>query len=92
MPMNQQAENLNDIRNAVRDVCKKYDGVYWRSLEKEGKYPEEFVAEMTDLGWLSALIPVEYGGGGMSVTEASVILEEINRSGGDSAACHFEAW
>ena len=92
MPMNQQAENLNDIRNAVRDVCKKYDGVYWRSLEKEGKYPEEFVAEMTDLGWLSALIPAEYGGGGMSVTEASVILEEINRSGGDSAACHAQMY
>lgn len=63
MPMNSQLQDLNDIRNAVRDVCKKYDGNYWRSLEKEGKYPEEFVTEMTALGWLSALIPSEYGGG-----------------------------
>ncbi len=92
MPMNSQLQDLNDIRNAVRDVCKKYDGNYWRSLEKEGKYPEEFVTEMTALGWLSALIPSEYGGGGMSVTEASVILEEINRSGGDSAACHAQMY
>ncbi|MQF86991.1 MAG: acyl-CoA dehydrogenase [SAR202 cluster bacterium] len=90
--MNSQLQDLNDIRNAVRDVCKKYDGNYWRSLEKEGKYPEEFVTEMTALGWLSALIPSEYGGGGMSVTEASVILEEINRSGGDSAACHAQMY
>ncbi len=83
---------LNDIRIAVRDACKKYDGAYWRALDKEGAYPEAFVREMTELGWLSALIPEEHGGGGMSVTEASVILEEINRSGGDAAACHAQMY
>ena len=83
---------LNDIRLAVRDACKKYDGAYWRGLDKAGAYPEAFVREMTELGWLSALVPEEHGGGGMSVTEASVILEEINRSGGDAAACHAQMY
>ena len=86
------SETLNDIRLAVRDVCKKYDGAYWRGLDEQGAYPEAFVRELTELGWLAALIPEEYGGGGMSVTEASVILEEINRSGGDSAACHAQMY
>ncbi len=86
------SETLNDIRLAVRDVCKKYDGAYWRALDEQGAYPEAFVRELTELGWLAALIPEEYGGDGMSVTEASVILEEINRSGGDSAACHAQMY
>ena len=86
------SETLNDIRLAVRDVCKKYDGAYWRALDEQGAYPEAFVRDLTELGWLAALIPEEYGGGGMSVTEASVILEEINRSGGDSAACHAQMY
>ncbi len=92
MVIEQQSATLNDIRLAVREVCKKYDGAYWRALDKEGAYPEAFVRELTELGWLSALIPEEYGGGGMSVGEASVILEEINRSGGDSAACHAQMY
>ncbi len=92
MLLEQQPGTLNDIRLAVRDVCKKYDGAYWRALDKDGAYPEAFVRELTDLGWLSALIPEQYGGGGMTVTEASVILEEINRSGGDSAACHAQMY
>ena len=92
MIIDRPSETLNDIRLAVRDVCKKYDGAYWRGLDEQGAYPEAFVRELTELGWLSALIPEEYGGGGMSVTEASVILEEINRSGGDSAACHAQMY
>ncbi len=92
MIIERPSEALNDIRLAVRDVCKKYDGAYWRALDEQGAYPEAFVRELTELGWLSALIPEEYGGGGMSVTEASVILEEINRSGGDSAACHAQMY
>ena len=92
MLLEQQPGTLNDIRLAVRDVCKKYDGAYWRALDKDGAYPEAFVRELTELGWLSALIPEQYGGGGMTVTEASVILEEINRSGGDSAACHAQMY
>ncbi len=92
MVAEQRKSALNDVRLAVRDVCKKYDGAYWRALDKERAYPEAFVRELTELGWLSALIPEAYGGGGMSVAEASVILEEINRSGGDSAACHAQMY
>ena len=92
MVLEARAETLGDIRMAVRDVCKKYDGAYWRGLDREGAYPEAFVRELTELGWLSALIPEQYGGGGMSVTEASVVLEEINYSGGDSAACHAQMY
>lgn len=92
MVLEAHAETLGDIRMAVRDVCKKYDGAYWRGLDREGAYPEAFVRELTELGWLAALIPEEYGGGGMSVTEASVVLEEINYSGGDSAACHAQMY
>ena len=92
MLLQQPPDTLNDIRLAVRGVCKKYDGPYWRALDRDGAYPEAFVRELTELGWLSALIPEQYGGGGMSVTEASVILEEINRSGGDSAACHAQMY
>ncbi len=79
MVIEKSADTLEDIRLAIRDVCKKYDGRYWRDLDKDGTYPSAFVRELTDLGWLSALIPEQYGGGGMSVTEASVILEEVNR-------------
>ena len=85
-------ENLNAVRTAVREVCRKYGSPYWRKLDQDGAYPAEFVAEMTELGWLAALIPEEYGGGGMSVAEASVILEEINRSGGLAAACHAQMY
>jgi len=88
----QETDNLNAVRMAVRDVCKSYGSEYWRRMDQDHAYPDAFVKEMTDLGWLSALIPEEYGGGGMSVTEASVILEEINRSGGHAAACHAQMY
>ena len=84
--------SLNDVRSAVREVCRKYGNEYWRKLDRDGAYPEEFTREMTELGWLSALVPEEYGGGGMNVTEASVILEEINRSGGHAATCHAQMY
>ena len=83
---------LNDVRMAVREVCEKYGNEYWRRMDRDRSYPEAFVTEMTELGWLGALIPEEYGGGGMSVTEASVILEEINRAGGHAAACHAQMY
>jgi acyl-CoA dehydrogenase len=83
---------LNDIRMAVREVCEQYGNEYWRRMDHDRTYPEEFVREMTTLGWLGALIPEAYGGGGMSVTEASVILEEINRAGGHAAACHAQMY
>ena len=85
-------DSLNDVRMAVREVCEKYGNEYWRRMDHDRSYPEAFVKEMTELGWLGALIPEEYGGGGMTVTEASVILEEINRAGGHAAACHAQMY
>ncbi len=80
------------IREAIRDVCQKYQASYWRKLDLENEYPEEFVQELTRLGWLSILIPEEYGGGGLGIVEASIVLEEINRSGGHGAACHAQMY
>jgi acyl-CoA dehydrogenase len=68
-----------DLRNAVRDLCKVFPDSYWRELDAARAYPGAFVKALTDAGWLAALIPEQYGGGGLSLTEASVILEEINR-------------
>jgi acyl-CoA dehydrogenase len=84
-------DELADIRTAVRELCARYPGEYWRSLEPSS-YPSEFVDELTRSGWLAALIPEQYGGAGLSLTAASVILEEINRSGGNAAACHAQMY
>jgi acyl-CoA dehydrogenase len=80
------------IAEAIRDVCAKFPGRYWQELEEDGAYPDEFVNTLTELGWLSTLIPVEYGGGGLGVTEAAVILEEIHRSGANANACHAQMY
>ncbi len=80
------------IRDAVRGVCARFPGEYWRELEKTKEYPSEFVRVLTDLGWLSILIPVEYGGGGLGITEAAIVLEEIHRSGGNASACHAQMY
>src|SRR5262245_39299118 len=82
---------LGEIRTAVRELCSGFPGEYWRELEPD-RYPEEFVAALTEQGWLAALIPEEYGGAGLGLTAASVILEEINRSGGNSGACHAQMY
>ena len=84
-------DELNEIRTAVRELCARFPGEYWRGLEPD-RYPEEFVAALTENGWLAALIPEEYGGAGLSLTAASVILEEINASGGNAAACHAQMY
>jgi acyl-CoA dehydrogenase len=84
-------EELNEIRGAVRELCERFPGEYWRALEPD-RYPEEFVRALTEHGWLAALIPEEYGGGGLSLTAASVILEEINASGCNSGACHAQMY
>jgi acyl-CoA dehydrogenase len=84
-------DELNQIRTAVRELCARFPGEYWRGLEPD-RYPEEFVAALTENGWLAALIPEEYGGAGLSLTAASVILEEINASGGNAAACHAQMY
>ncbi len=82
---------LSEIREAVRELCQQFPGEYWRALEPD-RYPEEFVRALTENGWLAALIPEEYGGAGLSLTEASAILEEINASGCNSGACHAQMY
>jgi acyl-CoA dehydrogenase len=84
-------DELLEIRRAVRDLCDGFPGEYWRSLEPD-RYPEEFVQALTEHGWLAALIPDEYGGPGLGLTAASVILEEIHASGGNAAACHAQMY
>src|SRR5437867_3992890 len=90
--INPRSTEFPEYRQAVRELCRQFDSLYWRKVEEESAYPEAFVKALTDAGWLAALIPTEFGGGGMSVTEASVILEEINRSGANSGACHAQMY
>ncbi|HZB86115.1 MAG TPA: acyl-CoA dehydrogenase family protein [Gaiellaceae bacterium] len=84
-------DELTEIRAAVRELCAGFPGEYWRSLEPD-RYPEEFVAALTEHGWLAALIPEEFGGAGLGLTAGTVILEEINASGGNAAACHAQMY
>ncbi len=81
-----------ELRAGVRAVCNPFDGAYWQRIDEARSYPDEFVQALTAAGWLSALIPEEYGGSGLTLTEASVIMEEINRSGGNSGACHGQMY
>jgi acyl-CoA dehydrogenase len=81
-----------DIRHAVRGLCAPFPGEYFRKLDAERGYPEDFVNALTKAGWLAALIPQQYGGSGLSLTEASVIMEEINHAGGNSGACHGQMY
>ncbi|WP_354685122.1 acyl-CoA dehydrogenase family protein [Cupriavidus necator] len=81
-----------EIREAVRDLCAGFDSAYWQRVEEQNAFPEQFVQALTQAGWLSALIPESYGGSGLSLTAASVIMEEINRSGGNSGACHGQMY
>ncbi len=90
--INPFAGQYAEIRQGVRDVCKKFDSSYWQHLEESAAYPEAFVQALTEAGWLAALIPEEFGGSGVGLTEASVILEEINRSGANSGACHAQMY
>jgi len=90
--INPRSENFHEYRRAVRELCAGFGSDYWRSLDERAAYPEAFVKALADAGWLSVLIPEEYGGGGLGVTEASVVLEEINRSGANSGACHAQMY
>ena len=85
-------DTFQDLRSAVRDLCKSFPDAYWRELDARRAYPDAFVKALTDAGYLAALIPEEYGGAGLGVAEASVILEEVNRSGGNSGACHAQMY
>ena len=90
--MQTSSDNYQDIRDAVRALCAQFPNAYHRKVDAARAYPEEFVAALTSAGWLAALIPTEYGGAGLGLTEASVIMEEINRSGGNSGACHGQMY
>ncbi len=81
-----------DLRHAVGDLCRRFPDTYWRELDAARAYPEEFVRTLTDAGYLAALIPEEYGGAGLGVIEASIILEEIHRAGGNAGACHAQMY
>ena len=86
------SEERRDIRAAVRDLCANYPDAYWRELDQHKGYPTEFVRALTEAGWLAVLIPAEYGGAGLGITEAALILEEINRAGGNAAAAHAQMY
>ena len=90
--INPRASLHAEYRESVRELCREFGSDYWQRVEADAAYPEAFVKALTDAGWLSVLIPAEYGGGGLGVTEASVILEEINRSGANSGACHAQMY
>jgi acyl-CoA dehydrogenase len=80
------------IRAGVAELCKGFEGEYWRRLDREQAYPEEFVRTLTEGGWLGALVPVEYGGGGLGLADAALILEEINHQGCNAGACHAQMY
>jgi acyl-CoA dehydrogenase len=81
-----------EIREAVRGICARFPAEYFRRIDAERGYPEEFVDALTSAGWLAALIPEEYGGAGLGLVEASVIMEEVNRSGANAGACHGQMY
>src|ERR1019366_5298275 len=82
----------HEIRSAVRELCAHFPPEYFRAIDEQRGYPERFVDGLPKAGWLAALVPEDYGGGGLTLTEASVIMEEINRSGGNSGACHGQMY
>ena len=85
-------EEQQALKAAVYELCKQYPPEYWRDLDAKREYPEAFVNELTKAGYLAALIPQEYGGAGLGIIEGALILEEINRSGGNAAACHAQMY
>ena len=81
-----------DMREALRDLCGSFDSAYWQKVDDDRGYPETFVTALTEAGWLAALIPTEYGGSGLGLAEASVIMEEINFAGGNAGSCHGQMY
>uniref|UniRef100_UPI00258DFA99 acyl-CoA dehydrogenase family protein n=1 Tax=uncultured Pseudomonas sp. TaxID=114707 RepID=UPI00258DFA99 len=86
------SDDLNAIREGVRALCAEFPAEYWRTLDEQKAFPEAFVKAMTDAGWLSAMIPEAYGGSGLGLAEASVILEEVNHCGGNSGTIHGQMY
>lgn len=85
-------DQYQELREALRDLCGQFDSAYWQKVDEARGYPEEFVKSLTQAGWLAALIPAEYGGSGLGLAEASVIMEEINLSGGNAGSCHGQMY
>jgi len=85
-------DEYQELREALRDLCGQFDSAYWQQVDEVRGYPEKFVDALTQAGWLAALIPTEYGGSGLGLAEASVIMEEINFSGGNAGSCHGQMY
>ena len=90
--MHNRADPYDDIREAISKLCAQFPGSYWRALDREMAYPTEFVAALTQAGWLGALVPEEYGGSGLPLSAGAAILEEIHMSGGSAGACHAQMY
>lgn len=90
--MEQQDTNHSDIRASVRKLCEQFPGEYWRRLDRDSAYPKEFIAALTESGFLAALIPEEYGGAGLPLSAAAAILEEIQHAGANGATCHAQMY
>lgn len=90
--MSHASDAHQDIRDAIRALCEQFPAEYFRQIDEDRGYPEAFVDALTQAGWLAALIPQAYGGSGLGMVEASVIMEEINRAGGNSGACHGQMY
>jgi acyl-CoA dehydrogenase len=86
------SDQYQELRDAVRALCREFDAAYWQKIDGERGYPEAFVDALTRAGWLAAMIPAEYGGSGLGLAEASVIMEEINLSGGNAGSCHGQMY
>src|SRR5215472_10354595 len=88
----EKPELHQQLANAVTELCGNFPDVYWRDLDAKRAYPEEFVQALTRAGYMATLIPEEYGGAGLGISEAAVILEAIHRSGGNAGACHAQMY
>ncbi|SFI48146.1 acyl-CoA dehydrogenase family protein [Jannaschia pohangensis] len=91
-PSDARMDPHRDIRDAVARLCTRFPGAYWRKLDREMAYPTDFVAALTEAGWLAALIPEDFGGAGLPLSAGAAILEEIHRSGGNAGACHAQMY
>ena len=85
-------DNHQELREALRQMCAQFDSSYWQKVDEDRAYPEAFLEALTKAGWLAALIPTEFGGSGLGLAEASVIMEEINFSGGNAGSCHGQMY
>jgi acyl-CoA dehydrogenase len=92
MPASPNADLHRELRNAVAEICRNFPDKYWRELDAKREYPEDFVQALTRAGYMATLIPEAYGGAGLGITEASVVLEEVHRCGGNAAACHAQMY